>query len=373
MEPFKNLFNKKIAEKIALAISHNCFFENVCFDKKSFLKNIEAELSPLELKQRVHFLAEKLYKNLPKDFTLAIPILLGSVKKNEQDNVGLSGMALWPLTHYISLYGLDDFDRSLSALKEMTKEFTSEFAVRPFIVKDQKKVLNVFRKWLEDDNEHVRRLVSESSRPLLPWGLKLNEVAKNPRLTSFILEKLKDDPSAYVRKSVANHLNDHSKNHPEYVYKTLLKWHLHKNKTPETEWVIKHASRTLIKKGFKKAFIFHGIEQAKIVVGHQKILTKKVIVGESLRVSLVVKNLSPKEAKIILDHEVHLLRANGSHNIKVFKGKKLTLAAGEELAINLAVPLKVVTTRVYYSGKHFWNLLVNGESDSPLPFNLESR
>ena len=135
-------------------------------------------------------------------------------------------------------------------------------------------------------------------------------------------------------------------------------------------WIIKHASRTLIKKGFKKAFALHGIEESNIKVSDQKILTKNVKVGSALKVSLTLVNQSKKAAQVILDHELHLLKANGKHTIKVFKGKKITLKPGEKQKCEMAIPLKVVTTRVYYPGKHFWNSKVNGVSAKALPFEL---
>lgn len=366
MEPFKNLFNQKSAELIADAIKRN----HSSFDKKAFLKNIDKELSPLELKERVHFLAEKLYAFLPKDVETSIPLLIGALKQDAHDVKGVSGMTVWPLTHYISLYGLDHFDLSLNALKEMTKQFTSEFAIRPFFIKDQKRVLNQFSEWIDDESEHVRRWVSEGSRPLLPWGMKLNDVARDPDLTWMFLEKLKNDPSAYVRKSVANHINDHSKNHPDYVIEKLLGWHKSKNKTVEMSWIIKHASRTLIKKGHKRAFLLHGVKTSKIKVVEQKILTKKITLGESLKVSVTLVNETSTKTQVIIDHEIHFLKANGKHSVKVFKGKKIVLNSGERQKLELSIPLKAVTTRVYYAGKQCWNVLVNGVSEKDIPFKL---
>lgn len=367
MEPFKNLFNKVVAEKIAHAIKRHY----PDFNKSSFLKNIEAELAPLELKGRVVFLAEKLHHHLPENPQTTIPFLVGAVKKDESDKVGLEGFALWPLTHFISVYGLDHFDLSMNALKEMTKAFTGEFAVRAFFIAHEKKALKYFKDCLSDENEHVRRWASEGSRPLLPWGQKLEAFVVDPELTWTILEKLKNDPSEYVRKSVANHINDHSKNHPDYVIEKLLVWHHSKNKTPELTWVIKHASRSLIKKGYKKAFLLHGVEESKVKVLEQKILTKKIKMGESLKVQVTLQNMTKKSAQIILDHEIHLLKANGKHSIKVFKGKKINLSGNETINLEMNIPFKVVTTRVYYSGEHHWNSKINGVSEKAISFALK--
>lgn len=366
MEPFKNRINSDVTAQIAEAILRNY----PDFDRWAFLKNIQRELASLELKARVHFVAEKLNQFLPKEMEKTIPFLVGAIKQNDADKIGLSGFALWPLTHYISLYGLGHFELSLNALKEMTKHFTSEFAVRPFIIKDQKGVLKYFKIWVNDENEHVRRWISEGPRPLLPWAIKLNDFVESPEITWRLLEKLKNDPSAYVRKSVANHINDHSKNHPEFVIEKLSEWKNSKKITKETDWIIKHATRTLIKKGHKKAFKLHGIFDTKIKVINQKILTPKLKLGGSLVVFVEIKNETNKSANLILDHEIHFLKANGRHTIKIFKGKKIILAPKEKKGLEFSIPLKLVTTRVYYPGKHFWNIKINGESFPPKSFLL---
>lgn len=366
MEPFKNMINENVAKQTAMAIVRN-YPE---FDRKAFLKNIDKELAPLELKDRVIFLATKLSQFLPADLKESLPILKGAIKQNEKDHVGVSGFAAWPLTEYVSRYGLSEFDLSMGVLKEMTKVFTAEFAVRNFFLNDEKRTLKHFNNWVSDKNEHVRRLVSESSRPLLPWGQKLPSFVKDPKATWDLLETLKNDESEYVRKSVANHLNDHSKNHPDLVVKKLLEWQKSKDFNKDLDWVIRHASRTLIKKGHPKAFLLHGVEAGKVEVLSQKIVTKKVELGKVLQVEVEFKNKSSKKLKIILDHEVHLLRANNKHNIKCFKGKSIELAPSEQKKLSFNIPLKPVTTRTYYSGKHFWNIKVNGISEEKLSFTL---
>jgi 3-methyladenine DNA glycosylase AlkC len=223
---------------------------------------------------------------------------------------------------------------------------------------------------MNDENEHVRRLTSEGSRPLLPWGQKLQRFVDNPELTWPILEKLKSDPSQYVRKSVANHINDISKNHPEWVIKKLLEWKKSSNHTPEIDWIIKHASRTLIKKGYTKAFSLHGVSPTKIKLVSQKIGKSKINLGETLEVEIELLNQSNKKSLIIIDHEVHFLKSNGKHGVKVFKGKKVKIIPGLKTKFKLSIPMKKVTTRKYYPGVQFWNIKINGSSEKPLPFTL---
>jgi 3-methyladenine DNA glycosylase AlkC len=366
MEPFKNMINEKVAAQIAKAIARN-YPE---FNQKSFLKGVANELGPLELKDRVIFLAKRLKEYLPENSKMALKIIGGAAKQNDLDEVGVSGFAAWPLSEYVSRFGLEEFDLSMGILKEITKIFTAEFAVRAFFLHDEKRTLTYFQKWVSDSNEHVRRLVSEGSRPLLPWGQKLPGFVANPLVTWDLLEKLKNDEAEYVRKSVANHLNDHSKNHPDLVVEKLLKWQKSDPKNKNIDWVIRHASRTLIKKGHPKAFLLHGVEASKVEVISQKILTKKIDLGNILKVEVVFQNLGKKKVKIILDHELHLLKSNNSHNIKCFKGKSVELLPNEKKELSFNIPLRPVTTRTYYSGKHYWNIKVNGKSEERLGFTL---
>ena len=368
MEPFKNMISENVAKQTAKAILRN-YPE---FNQKSFLKNIGDELSPLELKDRVVWLAKKLHEYLPKDQKKSLKILKGAIRQNDKDSIGLSGFSVWPLTEYVARFGLDDFDESMNVLKEMTKVFTAEFAVRAFFIYDEKRTLKFFQTWVNDKNEHVRRLVSEGSRPLLPWGQKLTGFVKDPLATWSLLDQLKDDEAEYVRKSVANHINDHSKNHPDLVVKKLLEWKKQNKENKNIDWVIRHATRTLIKKGHPKAFLLHGVEAGKVEVLSQKILTKKVELGKTLQVEVELKNSSAMRLKIILDHEIHLLKSNGTHNIKCFKGKSVELSGGEKTKVSFNVPLKPVTTRTYYSGKHYWNIKVNGKSEKRLSFTLST-
>lgn len=368
MEPFKNMINSNVALQTSKAILRNY----PDFNQKSFMKGMEASLTPLELKDRVIFLAMRLKEHLPADMKKSLKILKGATKQNEKDSVGLSGFSVWPLTEFVARFGLEEFDLSMEVLKEMTKVFTAEWAVRAFFVHDEKRTVKFFESWVTDKNEHVRRLVSEGSRPLLPWGQKLHSFVKDPMVTWDLLEQLKNDESEYVRKSVANHLNDHSKNHPDLVVKKLLQWKKDHSDNKNVDWVIRHATRTLIKKGHQKAFLLHGVESGLVEVVTSKVITKKVELGSALQVEVEFKNMGKKKLKIILDHEIHLLKSNGTHNVKCFKGKSVELAPQEQKKMSFNIPLKPVTTRTYYSGKHYWNIKVNGKSEERLAFTLNT-
>ena len=363
MEPFKNKLNTKVASQIAAAIAK----VDPSFNHIAFNKNLTRDLELLELKERVQYLSDKIYQHLNKDITKSIPILVKALKKDQKN---LKGFAVWPFTHYVATYGLDHFEISFDALKEMTKIFTSEFAVRAFFEKDSKRTLVEFKKWLNDENEHVRRLVSEGSRPLLPWGQKLHEFVSDPLLTWEFLDYLKNDSSEYVRKSVANHLNDHSKNHPEFVLKKLSDWNKDYSKDLQVQWIIKHAMRTLVKKGNSEALKLMGIKKCKIKLTKCLIEPKKIKLGESFKIDMVLVNLESKKINIIIDHEISLLKANGTYTQKVFKGKKIILLPKQKLSIDFKISFKKVTTRVYHPGKHFYAAKINGETQKPIEFRL---
>ena len=208
---FKNMINESVAKNIAAAILK----ADPKFNSKKFLK-LCSDLKPLELKERVKLITKHLHENLPYDYPVSLKIVMKSMDESE-----LSGFSLWPFSEFISQFGLDHFDESMKAMYKLTQRFTSEFAVRPFLLKYHKKVLSYFTKWATDKNVHVRRWVSEGSRPLLPWGQKIPLFVMDPTHTLLLLDKLRFDDELYVRKSVANHLNDISKNHPQVVIEVL--------------------------------------------------------------------------------------------------------------------------------------------------------
>lgn len=345
------------AQKIAIALGT----AEKSFSTKIFLKGLEKELEELELKNRMLLLSRRLGEQLeasPKSF----PTLVKALKKSDEDKVGLSGFLVWPLTHFVAEHGLHDFDSSLKALKEMTKVFTAEFAVRSFFLKDEKYMLKVFKEWSRDENEHVRRLVSEGSRPLLPWGQKLPRFLETPSLTWPLLESLKNDSSRYVQKSVANHMNDISKKHGDWLIKQLKNW--------PNEWVARHAVRSLVKQGNPGALKIIGADTAMPEVKVIKLISSNLKVGSKLLNEVTLKNPTSKPMTVILDIEVHLLKANGSHSSKVFKGRRVRLEVNETQKIEVSTPLKKVTTRKYYDGLHYCNLMINGQRSSKKKFQL---
>lgn len=357
MEPLKEKLNDLACEQIAWSLVR----AQPKFNPHLFISQAKQNIGSLELKQRVRILSELIAQQIEPN-PKSILNLTKALKQNPQDQVGLEGFLVWPLTEYIATYGLFNWESSLVALKTMTPHFTAEFAIRAFFLKDPERMLQVFHSWVNDPNPHVRRLVSEGSRPLLPWAPKLPLFLEDPNWTTPLLVALKNDTSKYVQTSVANHFNDLSKQHPQWVVKQLKHW--------PNDWVVKKALRTLIKAGYPPALTLIGAPEVPVKISQLKLLTPQIKLGEVVMGQVALTNLSPKAAKFIVDVEIYLLKANQSLKPKVFKGMTLTIPANKSQLIKLQTPLRKVTTRTYYSGQHYWALKINGQQTTKKVFQL---
>lgn len=256
----------------------------------------------------------------------------------------------------------------MKALHAITQRFTAEFAIRPFIIQHPELAFATLSAWLDDPSAHVRRLVSEGSRPRLPWGQRLQALVQDPSPTLPLLQRLQDDPSAYVRRSVANHLNDIAKDHPGLLVNWLS---THLPDAPEARrGLLRHASRSLIKLGHADTLAAWGLGQAFEGDITVKLGKRRVAVGEALtiQVSLQARGKAPQALE--LDYRVHHLKANGETSPKTFKGKRITLQAGEQLVWQKVHTLKPVSTRRYYPGPHALDVQINGVVHGLTPFTL---
>ena len=356
MEPFKEHFSYAKARSIAAEIRR----VHSGFDTKTFTRGLEKKLPPLELKQRMQAVADHIEAALPLDAPELFAVLVKALAGDGEH--GLKGVAVWPLTEIVARRGLGHFAESMDALEQMTQRFTAEFAIRPFIRHHRQKTLQQLHRWCVHSNEHVRRLVSEGSRPFLPWGGNLPELLDSPYQTLELLEKLHRDPSDYVRLSVANHLNDFSKENAKLVIDTLTRWRKATPKDPHLEKLSRHACRTLLKIGHPAALKLHGYGSAdSLEIESFKLHTASVRVGEKIAYELVICNQSPRSLRVMFDYAVHHRKANGTLTPKVFKGRVKELAAGERWEIHGTHSFRQVTTRVYHAGKHQFEPRLNGK------------
>jgi 3-methyladenine DNA glycosylase AlkC len=327
--------------------------------KKTALKEISSKLDSLELKDRVRLISSQLYQSLPKDFPKALEVLLRIAKKQN-----LKSFELWPATEFIQTYGLNHIDESIEAMLELTQRFTAEFCIRPFINSHGTKIYKKLYTHLDHPSEHVRRWLSEGTRPRLPWGEKLSLAIENPAHGLKILEKLKWDSSLYVRKSIANHLNDIAKDHPSVVIKTLDQWakKIPKSKSKEFNFIVNRALRTMIKNGDPGALTLIGVDSAKnkVAARNLKINKTNFKMGETLLLSFGLQNKSKKKIKFVADYIIYFQKANGHLAPKVFKLKTGWIESGQVLSIEKKHSFKPITTRKYHSGLHKISLKVNG-------------
>jgi len=367
MEPFKNEFSFTKARRIAEALK----LAHPEFSMVRFNRGLQEALEPLELKQRMHLLADRIEACLPANPPEMFGILVKTLATDEPDSNGLRGFLVWPLTEIVARRGLDHFEDAMNALCEMTRRFTAEFAIRPFLGTRRERTLRQLHAWCGHPDEHVRRLVSEGSRPLLPWGGNLPELLDTPHPTLVLLEKLYQDPSENVRLSVSNHLNDFSKHHPSLVLETLARW---KKKSPDdvrVEKLARHACRTLLKAGHPGALELHGYGSAKSLEMKTFSLTRfSLKLGGALGYRLVIRNASRKPVSVMFDYAIHHRKANGTLSPKVFKGRTKKLAAGECWEISGSHSFKPLTTRVYHPGIHRIEPRLNGRAFPSLEFRL---
>lgn len=275
-----------------------------------------------------------------------------------------------PMADYVAAEGQEHFEESLRALREMTMRYTGEFAVRPFLTARPEEGMAVMREWARDENLHVRRLASEGSRPRLPWGIRLQEFDREPGPVLELLELLKDDASEYVRRSVANSLNDIAKSHPDRVAEVAKGWL--RGASKQRTRLVRHGCRTLIKDGHGATLAAFGFGKAKVEVGNFSLEPSALCIGEDLLMDLELKSGSKTSQSLILDYAVHFAKAGGKQSRKVFKWKTFELRGSEVLRLQKRHSFRVVTTRVYYPGTHRIELLVNGESLGEWGFELRA-
>lgn len=361
---FKNFINKQSVQSIANEISK----VHPSFKSKEFVQ-VSKKLAALEFRARAMIISDYLRKTLPEDYPQALKILVKVLRRKN-----LSGFTLWAFSEFISQHGTDHFDESMYAMYELTQHFTSEFAVRPYFIKDHKKTLSYFHKWAADKNVHVRRWVSEGARPLLPWGLRLHVFKENPELSVALLEHLKYDDELYVRKSVANHLNDVAKFAPDLVLSTLAKWQKEcpKEQLDKINWIKKQALRTLIKKGNPKALKMVGAaDKVEIALDDFKTSKSAYKMNDKLNFSFSISSKSKKKQNIVIDYVIYFVKANRKISPKVYKLKTFELSPKQTLLIEKNHSLKPITTMRYYGGEHFVALKINGKETEKLKWRFK--
>jgi 3-methyladenine DNA glycosylase AlkC len=353
----KDFFDEAVVQSIAADLRR----VSPAFDHEGFVRDATSGLAGLELTPRGWHVAEALRRHLPEDFPDAADVLVASLgpELDGTEGFGMGPFRYMPHVFYVAKYGLDDLEPALAAQHALTKRFSAEFSIRAFLVRHLEETYDRLLTWTTDPNVHVRRLVSEGTRPRLPWAPRLRAFQEDPQLGLALLERLKDDPELYVRRSVANHLNDISKDHPKLAAETGNRWS--RGATPERRWIVRHALRSLIKRGDSAALETIGYAgMPHIVVSDVRFSPSPVRKGDTLEFSAELTSTASGPQELLVDYGVHFVKANGAARPKVFKLTKLTLQAGETVRLAGRVRFRDMTTRRHHPGRHVLDLRVNG-------------
>lgn len=346
------------------------------FDAVGFERAVLRRLKDLELKQRIAHIAETLEDFLDDDFSVAAQQIVAALppeldpSKTDDD---FGDFILAPLGEFVVRRGMASKHvlLSLKTLKEITKRFSMEDSLRAFINRHSERTLRELNRWVTDHHYHVRRLVSEATRPRLPWSVRLTMDHTVPLP---LLEPLHADPTRYVTRSVANHLNDISKVDPSLVLETLARWRkLGLQQPKELEWMCQHALRTLIKQGHAPTMQFMGVRpKPKVSVSPIELLRSTIAAGESLDFAVTIT--AAQDESLIVDYVIEFLKSNGSYSSKVFKAKKFVIRGGETVAIRKRHPLRAnATTYRLFPGTHRVSIQVNGRACSSASFELTAQ
>jgi len=372
-EPFKNMFNAGGIGTMAQVLT-----QVDGFDHTRFLDVALGGIDDLELMQRADQIADAMTGSLPLQFPALLHQLTGLLGAESPDDTespppnpdtaGLTGWALVSVGKFVAIHGLDHPGDSLNFLREMTKRFSAEFAVRPFYRDHPDLTLAVTADWARDANLHVRRLASEGSRPRLPWGLRLARFVQDPTPLLPILAGLRDDPSEYVRRSVANNLNDIAKDHPDLVAEIAADWM--QDASPSRQRLVKHACRSLIKSGHPATLAVFGYGAPQGLSATVSASPEVITLGDSLTLTATLTQTGTAPQPVLVDLIARFLRADGSHGAKVFKWTETVLLPGKPLKLTKRLPLKNVTTRRHYAGPQYAALQVNGQVVAETGFDL---
>ena len=368
-EQLKNHYGGEVPRRIAGMIAA----VHPQFPARRFLADVLAGYQDLNLMARGHHIARALGAHLPQDFAVAADILLASLDSPPAAKTNEGSMASFlylPHTLFVATYGLDHFEASMRAQYVLTKRFTAEFSMRPFLETHTQATLARLRSWADDPDEHVRRLVSEATRPRLPWAARLRRFQKDPREVLALLDLLKDDPALYVRRSVANNLNDIGKDNPDLLYATMRRWK--HGSTPQRDWLINHALRSAVKRGEAPALEILGFaDKASVSITAARITPARARIGSAVNLSFELQNTGRTQQALMVDFRIHYVKASGKTAPKVFKLKRLELAPGQCARLAKRVSLQEMTTRKHYPGKHRVELLLNGDVFSLGTFTLQ--
>ncbi len=356
MEPFKNKINEDLLRQIADATNK----VQPDFKAELFIRDAQENLHKMELKARVDHVAKVWRSYLPDDYRQAIQIVLATLPPAFEAASGWGDTVFitWIHSQLVQVFGLDHLMLSLNAMVEITQRGSCEFAVRPYLKKYPKETYLFLQSKLSHPSSHVRRWISEGTRPRLPWGEKLDHAVSDPTPNIELLKALRYDRSKYVQTSVANHLGDIAKDHPDIAINLAAAWI--SEGFEHADWIAKRALRHLIKQGNKGALKILGYaDGTKAVIKDFSLDKKDIAIGDTLTFEFLLKGKASE--KLNVDYAIYFATPSNKLSRKVFKLKSLTIENGQTVTIKKKHVFKPVTTRTLAFGKHMLSVLVNGE------------
>lgn len=367
-EPLKNSFGATVPRTLAGFLAH----AHPDFDAEGFVAAALDGYDELELMPRAWQVARALRPFLPPADDEAVRRVTRAVEPelSRPRRRGMEGFVYLPLTLFVGEYGLPAFEASMQAQHVLTRLFTAEFGIRPFLVHEPDATLARLGEWAADPDPHVRRLVSEGTRPRLPWAGRLSRFVEDPSPVLELLDRLRDDPDPDVRRSVANNLNDISRDHPQRVLQVSRSWI--EGAGPERRALVRHALRTLVKQGHADALAILGFAGGAAVEVDARLSPEVVAIGGTLRVDLRLRNPGEQRERVAVDLRVHFVKANGELRPRVFKGAEIELDPGGERSLRRTVSLRQHTTRTHHPGAHTLEVMVNGDMRAARPFLVQT-
>jgi 3-methyladenine DNA glycosylase AlkC len=371
-EPLKNYYGPDVPARIARMIKE---VDNG-FDEDAFLADALDGYQALELTPRARQIAQALGRHLPQDYERAIEILIASLgpKLQVAELTGMDVFVYLPHVFFVAEFGVDHFEASMRAQYELTQRFSAEYSIRVFLERYLQQTLGRLREWAFDSNVHVRRLVSEGTRPRLPWAPRLRAFQDDPRPVLELLELLKDDPELFVRRSVANNLNDIGKDNPVALIETCRRWM--RDASPQRSWLVRHALRSAVKRGEPEALEILGFLPATgVQVRDVHIAPPVASIGDSITFTVELSNEGSATQRLLIELRVHFVKANAHPSPKVFALKELELRPNGSVQLTKKISLAQHTTRTHYPGQHRVEVLVNGRPSATAVFDVvaESR
>ncbi|KGF24104.1 DNA alkylation repair protein [Corynebacterium tuscaniense] len=357
----KDYFNAETAQRLGAQLG---------IDGAEYAAWVAPLVENLEILDRVTVFAQGLRERLGREYAGVMGGIVEKLGPELAEGEGYFNHAfhLWPVSRFIELYGLDKPEVSLDAIEELTRAFTGEWAVRPYLERYPELTMSRVHEWADSNSHNVRRLASEGIRPRLPWAKVHTPFVADPSPIIPILDRLYDDESLFVRKSVANNLNDIGRTHPELALATATRWA--DSGAPHAEWVVERGLRGLIKQGHGEALELAGFSSPTAITMTRPEFPHAVGVGEKATLSATLINTGDAPANVLAEYRVHFLKKNGTRKPSVFRLGKYTLEPGETRVVTKTHPFRVTSTRIYYPGTQALSLVINGREGELVEFEL---